>query len=144
MHPLYWHWWAVGLALMTVEAFFPGAFFLWLGLAALAVGAVLLPLPGLGLAVQLALFALCAVGSILLGRRLRGAHHAEVTDRGLNDRARLYTGRTFTLDAPIVDGVGRMRVDDGQWRIAGPDLPAASRVRVVAVDGATLKVEKAD
>jgi membrane protein implicated in regulation of membrane protease activity len=144
MHPLYWHWWAVGLALMAVEAFFPGAFFLWIGLAALAVGVVLLPLPGLGLEFQVALFALAAVGSILVGRQLRGARRNAVVDSGLNDRARHYAGRTFTLDAAIVNGVGSMRVDDGQWRIAGPDLPAGSCVRVVAVDGATLQVEKAD
>lgn len=144
VHPLYWHWWAVGLALMAVEAFFPGAFFLWVGMAALAVGVVLLPLPGLGLEWQIVLFALAAVGSVLIARQLRGARRGTVTDSGLNDRARRYTGRTFTLDTPIVDGVGCMRVDDGQWRIAGPDLPAASRVRVVAVEGATLQVEKAD
>ncbi|HZR34203.1 MAG TPA: NfeD family protein [Nevskia sp.] len=144
MHPLYWHWWAAGLALMAVEAFFPGAFFLWLGLAALAVGVVLLPLPGLGLEPQVALFALAAVGSILIGRQLRGARRGAVVDHGLNDRARRYAGRTFTLDAAIVNGVGSMRVDDGQWRIAGPDLPAGSCVRVVAVDGATLTVEKAN
>ncbi len=142
MHPLYWHWWAIGLALMAVEAFFPGAFFLWLGLAALVVGVVLLPLPGLGLELQVALFAVAAVGSILIGRQLRGARRGAVVDSGLNDRARRYAGRTFTLDAAIVNGIGSMRVDDGQWRIAGPDLPAGSCVRVVAVDGATLTVEK--
>jgi inner membrane protein len=53
-------------------------------------------------------------------------------------------GRTFTLNEPMVNGVGKLRVDDSQWRIAGVDAPAGTQVRVVAVDGATLKVERVD
>ena len=53
-------------------------------------------------------------------------------------------GRTFTLSAPILNGVGKLRVDDSQWRIAGPDLPEGSRVRVVRAEGATLRVERAE
>ncbi|MDR3419026.1 MAG: NfeD family protein [Nevskia sp.] len=138
----HWLWWVAGLALMALEAFFPGAFFLWIGIAALLVGGVSWLLPGLGGLTQMALFAVVAIGSILAWRRWRGGR--QVVDSGLNDRARHYLGRTFTLDAPIVNGVGQMRVDDGQWRISGADLPVASRVRVVAVEGTVLKVEKAD
>ena len=43
----------------------------------------------------------------------------------------------------MIDGVGSLHVDDSQWRISGPDLPAGSRVRVVAADGVTLRVEPA-
>jgi len=140
----FWLWWVAGLALMALEAFLPGAFLLWLGIAALAVGAVLWLLPGTGLLAQVALFAAVAIGSILASRRWRGRRGGQVVDRGLNERARHYIGRTFTLDTPIVNGVGHMRVDDGQWLITGADLPAATRVRVAAVEGTTLKVEKAD
>lgn len=141
---VYWHWWALGLVLMAVETFLPGAFFLWMGLGALVVGVLLLAAPGLSLVVQILVWAAVAVGSVLLWRRLRPAAKSGTPDSDLNERGRLYAGRSFTLDAPIVDGMGRLRIDDGQWRIAGPDLPAGARVRVVAVDGATLKVEKSD
>ena len=141
---LFWHWWLAGVVLVTVEAFFPGAFFLWIGVSALVVGTVLWAAPGLPLLAQVALFTVIAIGSVLAWRRFRPGKTTHVAPGGLNDRARLYTGRVFTLDAPIVDGVGCVRVDDGQWRVAGPDLPAASRVRVVAVHGATFQVEKAD
>lgn len=144
LHPLFWHWWVAGLALMIVEAFLPGAFFLWMGISALVVGTVLWVAPGIEIFSQVALFAVIAIGSVLAWRRLRPPKNAHVPASGLNDRGRLYTGRNFTLESPIVNGIGQLRVDDGQWRIAGPDLPAGSCVRVIAVEGATLKVEKAD
>ena len=144
LHLLFWHWWVAGLVLVTVEAFFPGAFFLWIGIAALVVGTLLWVLPGLGIFTQVALFAVIAVGSALAWRRFRPARNGSSIQSGLNDRSSLYTGRSFTLETPIVNGIGQVRVDDGQWRVAGPDLPAGSCVRVIAVEGATLRVEKAD
>jgi len=47
----------------------------------------------------------------------------------------------FTLDKPIVDGTGAVRIDDTIWRVSGPDCPAGSRVRVAGADGANLRVE---
>ncbi len=141
-----WHWWVAGLLLMAVEAFLPGAFFLWMGLAAIVVGVILMMVPGMGLVTQMVLFAILAIGSAAGWRRLRGRgvgrEHGEPAP--LNERGRLYVGRVFTLDSPISNGVGHLRVDDGQWRIAGPDLPAGHRVRVQTVEGATLRVEAVD
>jgi len=61
----------------------------------------------------------------------------------LNRRAEQLIGRVVVLDQAIANGVGRARIDDAFWVVAGPDLPAGSRVRVVAVDGMTLKVQDA-
>jgi membrane protein implicated in regulation of membrane protease activity len=36
-----------------------------------------------------------------------------------------------------------VRVDDTIWRIAGPDTPAGSKVKVVKADGAKLTVAAA-
>src|SRR3569623_1670569 len=132
MAPLYWHWWVIGLLLMAVEAFLPGAFFLWMGIGALATGLILLLFSGLPLLVQVALFATIAIGSAAGWRQLRprGAGREQGERAPLNERGRLYVGRVFTLEAPIVNGIGQLRVGDGQWRIAGPDLPSGSRVCV--------------
>ena len=36
----FWHWWVAGLLLLALEAFAPGAVFLWMGVAALVTGGV--------------------------------------------------------------------------------------------------------
>jgi membrane protein implicated in regulation of membrane protease activity len=58
----------------------------------------------------------------------------------LNRRAEIYVGRTFTLERPIVDGRGRVRVDDTVWLVEGPDLPAGARVQVTGVANTLLRV----
>jgi membrane protein implicated in regulation of membrane protease activity len=48
------------------------------------------------------------------------------------------------LAEPIVNGQGRVRIDDTNWRLTGPDLPAGTRVKVIGTDGgAVLKVAAA-
>ena len=61
----------------------------------------------------------------------------------LNKRADALVGRVFTLEKPIIDGSGTVRIDDTIWRVAGPDTPAGSRVRIVQADGASLTVAAA-
>ena len=61
----------------------------------------------------------------------------------LNRRAEALVGRVFTLEKPIVDGTGTVRIDDTIWRVHGPDRPAGSRVKVTQADGANLAVEPA-
>ena len=59
-------------------------------------------------------------------------------------RAHALIGKEFFLDEAIERGFGRIRVGDSVWRVAGDDLPAGAKVRVVAVeDGAEVRVEKA-
>jgi membrane protein implicated in regulation of membrane protease activity len=146
MSLLYWHWWMIGLLLMAVEAFLPGAFFLWIGIGALITGVIVLVMPDFSLVTQVALFAVVAIVSAGSWRQLhpRGSGREHGEGAPLNERGRLYVGRVFTLDMAIVNGIGQLRVDDGQWRVAGPDLPAGARVRVQSVEGATLRVERMD
>ena len=47
LEPTYWNWMLLGVVLMAVEALLPGFFFLWMGVAALLVGLVLMVSPGL-------------------------------------------------------------------------------------------------
>jgi len=74
-------------------------------------------------------------------RRLaRSQREASESNPFLNRRAAALVGRVFTLEKPIVDGFDTVRIDDTIWRVAGPDVPAGSRVRVVQADGANLTV----
>ncbi|MGB0954685.1 MAG: NfeD family protein [Panacagrimonas sp.] len=139
---LYWHWWVGGLALLILEMFIPTGFvLLWMGASAILVGGIAWLAPELGWQVQASLFGLLSLFSFFVYKRFRPA--PTPTDApSLNRRGESYVGRQFTLTQPIVNGVGKLRVDDSHWRITGPDAPSGSRVKVIAADGATLKVER--
>lgn len=136
----FWHWWVAGLALLALEAFVPGAVFLWMGVAAIVTGGIAWLFPALGWQWEMALFSGLAIVSFFAYKRFRPP--GKPSDQPhLNRRGTSYIGRRLTLDAAIVNGISRARLDDTQWRISGPDLPAGSAVVVTAVDGATLVVE---
>ena len=141
-----WHWLALGAVLAAVEIIAPGVFFLWLGVAAIATGLVLLVLPGLPWTVQLLLFAVLSVAAVYAGRRFFSGQASASDHPGLNRRGDRYVGQIFTLEEATMDGRGRLRVGDSWWRMAttGGDLPAGARVRVVAVEGTTFRVQAAD
>ncbi|MGE0714127.1 MAG: NfeD family protein [Alphaproteobacteria bacterium] len=139
----FWHWLSLGGLLVAVEILVPGVYLLWLGIAALLVGGVSWLKPDLHWQYQVLLFALFAVSDVWLSRRFFRYHQADSDRPHLNRRGEAYVGRVFTLERPIVDGVGRLHVEDTMWRIAGPDLPAGTRVAITGVDGATLKVDRA-
>ena len=137
----YWHWFVLGLLLVILEMFSPAAYFLWLGIGAGLTGVLLLAWPGLGWPVQLLAFALLAVLSVALGRRYLARHPIKTDEPTLNRRGEQYVGRVFTLQEPIVNGLGKIRVDGSTWKISGSDCPSGSRVKVTGVDGVVLEVE---
>ena len=90
------------------------------------------------------MFAVFAAFAVPVWRRLaRGSAAANTDNPFLNKRADALVGRVFTLEKPIVDGAGTVRIDDPIWRVAGPDTPAGSRVKIVHADGARLTVAAA-
>jgi membrane protein implicated in regulation of membrane protease activity len=135
-----WGWFIAGGLLLVFEVLAPGAFMAWLGLAALAVGAISLYVDWPWQAQFIAFAALCVTAAWLSPRL---AMHMEMqTDQPfLNRRAEAFIGRTFTLERPIVNGSGTINIDDTVWRITGVDMPAGSRVKVTRVDGTALRVE---
>ena len=138
----FWYWWILGFGLLIAELLLPTGFVLvWIGGGALLVGVFAFLLP-LGWELQLTLFGVLSVASFFVWHRYRPAS-VDSDQPTLNRRGQSYVGRTFTLTTPIVNGVGKLHVDDSQWRITGPDAAAGAKVRVVAADGNTLKVELA-
>ena len=137
----YWDWFIAGLVLVILEIFAPGAVFLWLGIAAGVVGAVVFFAPYLDWKFQFTLFAVLSVVSIVASRRYLKRRPLETDHPNLNRRGAQYVGRDLILDAALSGGRGRLRVDDTTWRVEGPDLPAGAKVRGTAVNGATLKIE---
>ena len=141
---LFWHWWILAGVLLILELTSPVYFFLWLGFSAAAVGFLLLVFPGIPVEAQLVLFGALSIVAVLAWRKYREVHPPESDQPLLNQRGQQYTGRIFTLEHPIVNGVGKVEVDDSTWRVKGPDLPAGTRVRVVGVDGVVFIVESAE
>ena len=135
-----WHWLLFGVALFIGELLMPGTFLVWMGLGATLVGALLLLAPTLPWQFQWLLFAVVSVSSVILWRRFRQRHPEKNDHPLLNQRGRAYVGRHFTLKDAIVDGVGKLHVDDTQWKISGQDMPAGTAVEVIGVDGTMLKV----
>lgn len=136
----FWHWWVIGLVLIVMEVFLPGTFFLWMGVASGVVGVLLFLMPGMGWEYQMLVFAVLSVGSILFWRAWLKKHPTETDQPTLNRRGEHYVGRTFTLLEPIVNGNGKIRVDDSTWKIQGPDCAAGVRVKVTGANGVILEV----
>ena len=136
----FWHWWVLAVILLALEVAAPGTFFLWLAIAAGAVGLVVLALPDLPWQLQVLLFALGGVAAVLAWRAYAARRPQQSDDPTLNRRGSQYVGQVFHLSEAITDGRGRMRVGDTTWQVAGPDLPAGARVRVVGVEGTVLQV----
>lgn len=138
---VFWHWWAFGAFLLIVELLVPGMFFLWMAEAAVVTGLVLLIFPTLAWEYQLISFSVLSVGSIIVFRKFLTKHPIETDQPLLNRRAAQYVGRVFTLEHAIVNGQGKIRVDDSTWKIQGEDCEAGGKVKVVSAEGVILKVE---
>jgi membrane protein implicated in regulation of membrane protease activity len=119
-------------------------FFIWFGLAAGLTGLVVLVIPGLGWGMEVALFLVLAIVCVFIGRTVMHRGARESANPSLNRRGEQYIGRRFTVETPIVNGRGAVKVDDSVWRASGPDMGAGRQVKVVGVDGSILKVEAAD
>ena len=135
-----WNWLIVGLALMILELLAPGVFMVWLGLAALLAGLVAFAVEP-SWQIQILVFAFFTAAAMPVWRRF-ARHRSSASDINpfLNRRTDALVGREFTLEKPIVDGDGTIRIDDTIWRVRGPDVAAGSRVRIVSADGALLTV----
>lgn len=134
-----WTWWIAGLILLVLEIVLPGTFFLWFGVSALIIGTSAL-LFDWAWQIQVIGFVVLALVLVVVGRRFF-SWNASPAEQVLNDRAARLVGNEYVLAEPIVDGRGRVRIDDTTWRITGPNLQSGARVRVTAIDGAVLRVE---
>jgi membrane protein implicated in regulation of membrane protease activity len=138
-----WSWIILGGILLAVELIAPGTFVLWLGVSAILVGVISFVIDW-NWQEQGVAFVILAVASLVMWWRLiRPARRDTDSDQPfLNQRAHGFVGRVFTLEKPIVDGAGTVRIGDSVWRVTGPDCAAGSRVRIARAEGATLFVER--
>lgn len=137
----FWYWLIAAVVMIIIEMMVPAAYFLWMGVSAFVVGLILYAIPATPTLIQVIIFGALSVVSLVFYKRYQKSNPAEKNESNLNRRGEQYIGRIFTLEEPIVNGVGKIRVDDTTWKVKGPDMPEGSKVRVMNVDGTVFNVE---
>ncbi len=138
---IYWHWLILAVVMIILEILIPGAYFLWMGVSAIFVGVLMYVFPEMVFLVQILIFAVLSVISVVMYKSYRKKNPIVTDEPALNRRGEKYIDQNFTLTEPIVNGEGKIKVDDSTWKIVGMDMPAGMIVRVVSAEGTTLKVE---
>ncbi len=144
--PEWWHWIVLGLLLTMAELAIPAFFLIWFGLAAAGIGVVLLVAPELALATQILLWA--ALTAVLVGIWFRYLKPRTMTSIGTSGaRVAGEVGVLVNDITPQTRGQVRFQkpiLGADAWECyADSAIGAGERVRIVAVEGSYLKVEKA-
>ncbi|MBZ4649141.1 MAG: hypothetical protein JG774_857 [Desulfomicrobiaceae bacterium] len=143
----YWHWIALGIVLVIVEAFIPSFTIFWFGLAAVVVGALLWIGVPMELTAQILAWAVlscvfCALWFLVLKPRMRDKTTAGISREGVLGQI----GQVVAVPGP--DGLGRVRfstplLGDDEWPMRCPDpVQLGDRVIVVDITGNTLVVSR--
>jgi hypothetical protein len=138
-----WNWMVLGFVLLVMEVVAPGIFMLWIGIAALLIGVVSLLIWDASFwtwEVQVLAFLALSLVSAFVGKKLVGGRNVPSDQPLLNRRGAQLVGKMATLAEPIKDGRGRIKLGDTLWRVAGPDLPAGTQVRVVGAADTDLEL----
>ena len=145
MNMQWWHWIVIGFALCICELFVPAFVLLWLGIAALLLGVLLLLFP-LSLTAQLLTWAV--LSTLLVFLWLRVFRSKDKTTRvGTSDAALGEMGLLVRDVMPFQPGeilFQRPLMGSDRWVcVSDVKLSGGSRARVISVEGHSLKVESA-
>ena len=128
----FWHWWALALCFVVVEAIMPSGVFMAMALAGGFVGALFLYYPEMTWQAQLGGFA--AFTMVLtyplttLYRKKLGSQHSA------KHAAAKHMGQEIELTMPIRNGYGEIELDGMIWGLKGPELKKGEKVKVIGVD----------
>ncbi len=137
----FWHWLIAAVVMIIIEMILPAAYFLWMGISAFVVGLAIYVVPDMPVLIQVIIFGVLSVVCLVLYKRHKKSNPNVNDQPNLNRRGEQYVGRSFTLDEAIVNGVGKIKVDDSTWKVKGSDMPAGMKVRVMSVEGTVFNVE---
>ncbi len=138
-----WHWFGLALILLILEVVLGTSFFLlWVAVSAVTIGIAMIFKPELAWEYQFLIFAIEAA-SCLTYWYIYNKNKTLVSEQpNLNRRNEQFVGRVVTLGEPLINGRGRIQIDDSYWRVEGPDLPIGAAVKIIGVDGVVLRIEK--
>jgi hypothetical protein len=136
-----WFWFILAGLLLIGELLSPGVFLMWLAAAAAITGVLDLAF-GLSWTAEILVFAAASLLLVLSSWKYVTQGWNPSSDQPyLNQRHGAYVGRVFVLEQPIVNGAGKLRIEDALWDVDGPDLPKGSRVKVTGINGLRLTAE---
>ena len=140
---VFWYWLIIALILAIFEVLGMTGFFIGVAAAALLVGIGLCVFPGMPCQAQFMVFgALSVVFTGMFWKYFRRFN--EKSDApNLNNRAAQFIGKTLTATEAIVNGNGRIMVDDTFWTVRSDnDIAEGAVVEVTGIDGMTLLVSE--
>jgi len=140
--PDFWHWFMLAVTLIVIEILAPTFFTLWLGISAFITGIALYLFPSILWEYQVFLFAVLAVISIITWRHYYTKNPIATDEPLLNRRGEQYVGRVITLKEPVIDGFGKVEIDDSTWKIAGNDCPTGTKIKIKSIDNVLFQVEE--
>ena len=139
---VFWYWWVLAFVFLILEMLTPGFFFMWLAVSGLITGLVVWLVPALSLNIQVFIFSVFSVLAVTAWRLYGKKYPVETDQPLLNKRGAQYIGRVFPLHEPIVNGQGKIKVDDSLWKVHGEDCDVSTKVKVTRIRGMVLDVEK--
>lgn len=137
-----WHWSALGIALLALEALGIGGFLIGAALSSFTTALALIFFPELSWKVQLSVFSLLSVVFTLIYWK-KFSRFNQQTDRPmLNDRTSQFVGKRYTLQQAMSNNVGKLQIGDTLWKIRGDqDLLANTKIEVIKAKEMTLWVK---
>ena len=135
-----WHWLSIAVVMLVIEMMVGTVYMLWISFAA-AITAALLWLFGFGWEIQILVFTVASILSVIAWHKYDQTRDKTSTRPNLNKRGHQYIGRTYQLSHAIENGVGKINVDDSTWKVRGDDAPVNTKVKVTDIDGTELIVE---
>ena len=137
----YVYWFIFGVVLMILELIVPGVFLLCIGFASLLTGVFCWLVPAWPFAVFGMIFAVLSVVFAFLGQKIISSSQEKTQNNTLNNRMEIYVGKTYPVTGAIVDGRGKIAVEDTVWNaISDTNIPVGTTVKVTGFEGTALKV----
>ena len=135
-----YHWFALGLILLTAEVLGTAGFLLGAGIAALGMGVVVALFPSLAVGTQVLLYVLSsAVATAVYFKMFRDDQSAQNVRPFLNKRASRLIGHRFELQDDINLGVTKVQIGDTLWRVKS-DVPLTKGTSVEVVSAGRMSL----
>ena len=140
-----WHWAALGIILLILEALGAGGFLIGAAISSFITALFVIFSGDPDWKIQITLFSVLAVLlSIIYWYKFKNFNFRSDQPM-LNDRAAQFIGRKFILAEAITNGQGRIQIGDTFWKLrSDDDLAVSTKIEVTGNDGMTLLVRAVD